>query len=367
MSIHTPEQRWLRLFFVIVMTGISLLCLTNLIVDPFDIFGVGILPRPRLDNLRSIKIRYLREHHDLYDSYIFGSSRIGILDPVWLERYLPERRFYNMFVPGSSPYDQVRHLRYFLRQGYTVKRIFLQYDIEPEYAPPPDMLFMRLHPLVTGENPVVAKARYLVLFSRDALEAKLRYNFDPPSVVYYPASGHMIDLEKERWIEAHPEEHLAREGTFHERVTREPVFPGWVLQQKLDGLSEFVALCRRHDIVLDVAVTPHNQIYLDRQNRQGYLYELRRLAEITGGYWDFSGYNSVTTNNLNYFESSHYRPQVAFWLLARIYEQEPQSVPADFGRYVTPANLAGYLARRAAELDRRDQMLREQRDQGSVP
>ena len=69
--------------------------------------------------------------------------------------------------------------------------------------------------------------------------------------------------------------------------------------------------------------------------------------------WDFSGYNSVTTQTVpacgshepmsHYFDSSHYKPAVGQLVLDRALSQNTSSVPDDFGVQITPSNIESDL------------------------
>ncbi len=73
--------------------------------------------------------------------------------------------------------------------------------------------------------------------------------------------------------------------------------------------------------------------------------------------WDFSGFNSVTSEPLpqtgdprarmaNFWDQSHYRKQVGDWVLDRIFglQGAGATVPADFGVRLEAQNLAGHFA-----------------------
>jgi hypothetical protein len=81
--------------------------------------------------------------------------------------------------------------------------------------------------------------------------------------------------------------------------------------------------------------------------------------------WDFSGYNSVTTEPVptadsgvmqmrGYWELSHYRKQIGDMVLDRIFDHSkpPHPIPEDFGRLLTPENI--------------DRQLRETEDAGAL-
>jgi hypothetical protein len=81
---------------------------------------------------------------------------------------------------------------------------------------------------------------------------------------------------------------------------------------------------------------------LDHFLEEDYISFLRGLSEITP-FWDFSGYNSVTTDNKNYLDHSHYNPSVSRWIAARIFNDQTVMVPKDFGVWVTRKNIDSHL------------------------
>lgn len=58
-----------------------------------------------------------------------------------------------------------------------------------------------------------------------------------------------------------------------------------------------------------------------------------------------SGYNSITLNNCNYYESKHYRPHVGDMIAARIFLDKDKVVPDDFGVFVTKENIDKHIGK----------------------
>lgn len=75
--------------------------------------------------------------------------------------------------------------------------------------------------------------------------------------------------------------------------------------------------------------------------------------------WDFTGYNSVTTEAVppcgshetmtGYLDASHYKPALGRLVLKRVLNQDAKDVPDDFGVLITPSNINNQL-----EMIRRD-------------
>ena len=72
------------------------------------------------------------------------------------------------------------------------------------------------------------------------------------------------------------------------------------------------------------------------------------MAQILD-FWDFSGYNSITVNNRNYYEASHYRPFIADRIAKKAFTGE-----GTVGAMVTADNVAGRLTHLQLQIDTRD-------------
>lgn len=93
--------------------------------------------------------------------------------------------------------------------------------------------------------------------------------------------------------------------------------------------------------------------------------EAARAGKSPFPIWDFSGYNSISTeavpalNDVNiimryYIDSSHYTAAAGNLVLDRLfdYHSPERTLPADFGVRITPANIEAHLARIRDERER---------------
>ncbi|RLL50881.1 hypothetical protein D8Y20_10855 [Mariprofundus sp. EBB-1] len=124
------------------------------------------------------------------------------------------------------------------------------------------------------------------------------------------------------------------------------------------SLKEFrkiVVYCREHNIDLRLFISPpharHQEIIrvlglwpiFEQWKRE--LVRILKEEEYKNPLWDFSGYNSMTTDDIlsegehYYRDSTHYLPILGDMILSRIFSNNDQSVPVDFGRELTPENI----------------------------
>ncbi|TAE60584.1 MAG: hypothetical protein EAZ76_01415 [Nostocales cyanobacterium] len=115
--------------------------------------------------------------------------------------------------------------------------------------------------------------------------------------------------------------------------------------------QKIVNLCRENNIKLTVFISPSHAIQWESIRATGEFKTWenwkRKLVQVTP-VWDFSGYNSITTEKLqdvmeNYADSSHYTKPVGDLILNRILDYQPDKVPGDFGVLLTPENIESHL------------------------
>jgi len=106
-------------------------------------------------------------------------------------------------------------------------------------------------------------------------------------------------------------------------------------------LSKINLLCNENNIELITFITPHRRSVQDAYVIDDYIAFLRTLSKYNN-FYDFSGYNSVTIDDHNYYESSHYLSKIGDLIAARILDDKTVVVPEDFGMLVKK-NTDNYL------------------------
>ncbi len=310
----------------------------NVVVDPFYIFRTPFFKVQAQINDRYAKIEFLKTAKGRFDSYIMGSSRMFLTRPDVVEKYIPEGKFYNLATIFGTMYEHLLHVKYFIQHGYPVKNLYIGLDADMYFTvkthDDKDLL-LKLHPEVTNKNPTDFYWSYLSSLPKGDLRRKLRVNVNKKA-------GSKYEIEKDGGLAVGSE-------TRDNQVFFETPIPFDKLRIKddrlranLEALRELVALCGKHHINLILFITPYHQNLMDRFVEEDYLTFLRDLSEITA-FWDFSGYNSITTDNKNYLDHSHYKPSVSRLIAARIFNDKTVTVPRDFGVWVTEKNIDSHL------------------------
>ena len=123
--------------------------------------------------------------------------------------------------------------------------------------------------------------------------------------------------------------------------------------QLLNELKKIVDLCEENQVKLILYISPAHatQWEIIKSSGQWSNFEewKRKVVEISDVF-DFSGYNSITTETIhdkmeNYTENSHYTPKVGNLILNKLLSYKEEQVPDNFGILINPENIESHLAK----------------------
>lgn len=338
-------KKWIKVWISIIILIISIVGITNYIIDPYHIFKKENEYYKAPIQTRFLKVEYLEENKNKYNSYMMSSSRIGTTSPKVIEKYIKNSKFYNFWL-GSANLDDIRiHLEYMLKQNYKIENLYLQIGLDNMYN---SNYTESVHPYVVDNS--------IILFYLNRL-----FNIDIASIykkmiAYSKRSFYQLNIKtgvlnyinRDRWISEDHINYIKNEPSFHKLLQPEYRF---ITKNKVrQNLSIINKLCSDNHINLIIFTTPHHKVKMDQFDTESYLDFLKVISEFNN-FYNFSGYNTVTTNNYNYYENNHYLPNVANLIAAKIFNDNSISVPNDFGFYVTKKNIDRYLKKHKLEIE----------------
>lgn len=116
------------------------------------------------------------------------------------------------------------------------------------------------------------------------------------------------------------------------------------MTETLNELSEIASICKANGVELVVFTNPMYWLTYRASLEKDYLSFLEQLAYITP-YFNFSGYNQITTNSDNYYDTSHYTAEIGDKLIeCMCFGKRYDDLYKDgFGVYVTKDNIKTLL------------------------
>ena len=358
-----------------------LLVLFNAIVDPYGLFPVVKIdgvnwPKPEM--VKSVKIhKSLKVARLKPETIVLGTSRSAIgIDPedkAWPENNLPR---YNLALSGAGMYVTRRFLEH-AQTIHPLKQVvfgldFFAFNVHRQRAPDYRGDFLIINDDGSRNPHFDMKIIAASLLSTDALLASYK--------TLTSKNKHPIMIsENGRFIVPLWKGHLHKSFMKMEKLYLQYVYLAGKKREyafinpdtgksSLDEFRKIVAYCREHRIDLKLFISPphaqHQEIIrvlglwplFEQWKRE--LVRILKEENYTSPLWDFSGYNSMTTDDIStdgehyYKDSTHYRPNLGRMILARIFHYHDERVPTDFGRVLTSKNLEKNLLNIRAEQNR---------------
>ena len=336
-------KKWISIFFILSLVPVTLLNTVNYVIDPFNIFHTKILKHQFQMNERFMKIEYLEENNKKFNGYMFGSSRIGTTPPKVIEKYIPNSKLYNFTISSANLYDYLTHLEYFIKQKYPIKTLYLQLDIDnmSNYGRQSSDYLRKLHPFTLNKSLTAYYMDYLNGLFPFNVKGKILNNIN-----YTDRTDYFLDIgiwtkpDKELEIKTDFKKYEKCVEGFNKKTNRTTQYR--TSEKSMRALKSIKQLCIKNNIKLYLFTTPHNKNMMDGFIVDDYLRYLKEISNITD-FYDFSGYNTITMNNYNYYESSHYRPLVGSLIAGRIFKDNTVEIPEDFGVFITKENIDKHL------------------------
>ncbi|GAB4371523.1 MAG: hypothetical protein Kow00121_13130 [Elainellaceae cyanobacterium] len=347
-------QKFLSLLTGLVVFNTVTIGGFNAFVDPYNV--VNSQPIPKLNQSKPESGKDARQFKAINvirikpKTVLLGNSRTDIgLDPSHpvLTSHSPT---YNLAIPGGDMYQAMRYFQHALANQPDLKQVVIGIDLVAfEQRDDIEQLDPKLEEILE-ETEYVQHLPNLI-FSSDTLLSSfstvLSNLADEPMTENYLSDG--------RLIRVHPPD-LSTQEIFRVHL-KKAYFHFWyddyeISQTQLDAFRTIVETCNQRGIDLKVFISPAHATQWEAVHAKELwsTFEAwkREIVEITP-VWDFSGYNSITTEPLtedmqHYLDSAHYVKEIGDLVLNRLFEHQTEKVPDDFGVLLTPDTIESHLA-----------------------
>lgn len=316
-------------------SSFKILCITILLIFFISILNITNNPYTtyKKDNLYSrdpnqnfLKVSYILEHKNKYDSFLFGSSRVGKINPELLKN----GKFYNMTYSEGLPYEHLQNIKLFLSTGIKIKNIYIglddfSYEVNPSIHDSEPM--RKLHYLASGESLL----NFWLLYHNVSINYLIKKRTE-----YYDINDTGMPI-----IPEYIDENIEKNPTIHandKKFSAPTHYSGNRIESTIHELQEIQNICKKNKINLIFFINPiHITTYIDTDFSNFNLFK-RKLSNISP-FYDFSGVNKITTNNYYYYETSHYRLKVGEIITKRLNGDQNTS----FGILVNNQNINSHI------------------------
>lgn len=281
---------------------------SNLVIDPYDVFGISPIGAGATTNQRYQHVRRLLDPAQPIDVLLLGDSVMGINDPRMLVDVFPGQSVYNASFFMATAVDIARMLDATLgRSSRPPSLIVVGLDpllfVDKGETPSAQM---RMPPPVTGE-PTLAFYRSMLLassafHSTHKLAEKLK---DTPSLIFDRQFGHYQLPEQNALI---ARDHAAFVSRKFASTRLEPSLPPFD-ERQFAALVTIEQTARKHGssvlwVIQPTSVFLRNAIG-EEQHRQ-FLASIR--SHVRGSLVDLSDRTEFTDDAMRWYDAKHYLP-----------------------------------------------------------
>lgn len=300
------------------------------VFHPLDIVDNGIEP-----NKNFIKMTYIINNPNKFDSYIFGSSRVGNIhgDKIWNEKV------YNMTYSNATPKEILSNIKTLLKHDILPKHIYLGLDSLSYTIEPND----HMNELISipyeqfENNPASFYLKYLdpAMVLNAFFSVIKNHNFDEYYKYRFYEYGWNVDYANG----------TTQEITYDFNNAGPSLGNYYRLDETLEEIQNIVDLCKQNKIELTVFVNPMYYVTYEASLSVNYYDFLIGLANITE-YYNFSGYNEITIDSANWIDNSHFSAEVSDMMKEVFCYNQYYSLLYDegFGVKVTKDNISNLIS-----------------------
>lgn len=316
----------------------------NYYIDPYGIFENSFLKKEIGKNERYSKIQHLDQNP--FNSFVIGSSRIGLTDPKILEQYLNEK-FYNFSLGNANLFDITLLLNY-LKKKKNIFTLYIQIDLDywneltnyKNFNP-----YRFWHFNLNNETQINYYSYYLFNFFGCAIIKKIMLNFfdnkhSKIQEIIYNNDGRWEYTTKKREREDNLNRYIHNERTLNPTSDHPKIIFKEINQEIENAIKNINKFCKDNSIKCIFFTTPlYKNLYetFSREYVENFLKLL--LKNIDYPVYHFAYLNSITTNPFWYYEMHHYIEELSFLIAARIFNDKSIEVPEDFGVLLTKENM----------------------------
>ena len=341
--------KFFRNILIFVLCVAIIQCSLCILVDPFNVFHPFSVRDNGVEPAKNyIKMKYIISSNN-FDAFLFGSSRVGNIHTENISNV----SCYNMTYSCGTPVEHLRNIKTLISNGIVPKHIYIGLDHSSymedyekhdsselqssyEYSLSSPFRFWIKYFSPSSVGSALTDVMIPYLFDNHPLGSSYQdifykygwnydYNFNSGNIIYNSSdkiSANKTFITNFSWDATSA---TTRYGN---------------MQQTLDAIEEIVNICEDYDITLTIFTNPtYYELFVEGLSQQ-YITFLKELSAITP-FYNFSGFNNITTDEKNYLDISHYNAEIGDLIIKSICYNQTDAVllSQGFGVYTTEENI----------------------------
>lgn len=337
--------RKLALFLAILCLPAALLFIPYVYFDPFkvirkyDHYHESGPPQYVALNADYVAVETFIRQYPIYfyDSFIVGNSRSRFYEVEAWHKHIDSDRCFHFDASNETLYGIYKKIEFLHKRHIKIMNALIVMDISTlrGVSNSTGHLFVK-HPLLSGQSSRGFQLEFLRVYCSFnffpgyfsfKISGKEKdspvYTLHNPNLEYSLKSN---EIRFKTWndsIRLDPSHYYAAKSkTFYARTADQIISPPVIKEEQVAMLTAIQEIFKEAPTQVKIVISPlYDQIKLNK-------HDLEILKNIFGAenVSDFSGINPITVKIENYYESSHYRPEVAAGIMDSIYGNHPVSL-----------------------------------------
>ncbi len=351
-------RRFNLVLIAIALFPILLVGLFNVVVDPY-----GVINSPQFYGFNQSKPEK-RNHDKLFKAIdvtrikpktiLIGSSRTQVgLDPTHPALF-NNPPAYNLGLAAANMYTVMRFFQHALTNEPNLKQVVLGIDLFMVNGSSQNLADLNERRL--DKKSLTLEESLNIIFSMNAFEDSkntIISNINNPDlIIYYPNGLYNNNSFYIRYPNMSIQERF--ENDIKGYLTRPESYQNYRFSKELFiNFKTILDTCKKRGINLKIFISPVHATHLETIRVAGLwsaFEDWKREVVKISPVWDFSTYNSITTESLskdmkNFLDSAHYKKEVGDLVINRIFPYHEETVARDFGVVITTGNIESQLAK----------------------
>ena len=280
-----------------------------------------------------------------YNSFMFGSSRTMAYKPETWKKYLDkDAKIFAYDATMESIYGIYKKVKFLDSTGADIKNALFIFCRDYTFATTenPKIHILKKHPILSGENlfdfqytffKSYFNINFLFSYYTRLLTGK-HYSFmneyvNELKIAYHPSSNHLMLVDAERMIRENPKKYYNK---YKQKFYCKKDGKGILIQDIIIAEDETISKNRIDKKMVEM-LKEINQILIKHNTKYVIILQpllekikysktdYRILNKIFGKHiYDFTGKNKFTISIDNYYDWSHFRPQVGDEIFKKVYQ-----------------------------------------------
>lgn len=298
---------------------IFILCIMgyNIFLDPYGVFRGDISKQVNEPNQHYIKVKYIINNPNRYNAFIFGNSRVGKID---VSKIKDSNKWYNMNYSEGLPAEHLDNLELFIKKNVNITKVVVGLDEVSAFTK------REGHDNESIRKPFRNKFDLLVsyLFLKpsynlfeEIVNMKKRQFYEEGMYATIYKTGSFFPNKKDAYIDNNKEVHR------NAPKFKKPYWPSVRTDNRkkcLDDIKKIKEICEKNNIEVRFFINPIFKTTYEKAVSKGFLEFLEELSLITD-FYDFNKHTEITSNPINHYETSHYRPLVGDFIVEEFFNK----------------------------------------------